>query len=155
MVISVAMGVGACKDKEEAPKYNCATCHDKGYLYCPNCSVSTCYYHDENDRICKYGYMSVRCNNCYGFGTLGSTYCPDCGGDGYDKNYFKCDDCHGSGVKTIDCPRCDAGYIQSDDDCPKCIEGRTGGTRESKYSDGQYCGECSRSNKIDCPDCGE
>ena len=143
MVISVTMGVSACKDKEEAPKYNCETCYDKGVIDCPNCHVKDCTNTSCHNGIISYSCWRCLnfCDYCDGFGYImaGSLYLGDCTFCEAGRVYEDCSECQNKRYFTKSCSDCVDGYIGG----KKCSDPNCS---ISYYKNEGY-------TYIDCPDC--
>lgn len=134
---------------EKKPQYDCATCKDRGYINCPNCTAQECTYSG-----CIDGAIEKdACDNCDGRGYTTYDYCKECGYDGYNDFGNKCYKCKGSGKIYNECRHCNGdGKISKS--CPKCIGGYIDGEKPCKKNG---CTTSSYSNNgrsyVDCPNC--
>lgn len=82
----------------EKHKYHCNTCHDKGWLTCPECG----------------GEKEVECHYCKGTGRMDCHSCND--------GKTVCEKCGGTGKLLLDCPVCNYGYVTKERwiNCSRC-----------------------------------
>ena len=122
---TVCSGTGKVKEYDAA----CNFCAGYGGYFtyrCSNGHTTTSKYRQYSCSFC--GNYSVtetihKCGTCGGYGTVKSTKCRTCDGDGLTaggQSSYSCYYCSGTGYSKNDCPDCIYGYVSKTRSCTSC-----------------------------------